>query len=69
MMRWCNKGRGLCYPAYGMVHIKDPLLLFGKNNPRGVVAAGSLSRYLNGPLPYVRRQNVLRASLSGCKRK
>ena len=24
---WCNKGRGMCYPVSGMVHIKEPLLL------------------------------------------
>ena len=24
---WCNKGRGMCYPVCGMLHIKDPLLL------------------------------------------
>ena len=36
-----------------MVHIKEPLLLIGKSSY--VVAAGFLSRYLNGPLPYVRR--------------
>ena len=23
---WCNKGRGMCYPVCGMVHIKEPLL-------------------------------------------
>ena len=33
---WCNKGRGMCYPVYGMVHIKEPLLLIGKSSPRGV---------------------------------
>ena len=32
---WCNKGRGMCYPVYGMVHIKEPLLLIGKNSPCG----------------------------------
>ena len=21
---WCNKGRGMCYPVSGMVHIKEP---------------------------------------------
>ena len=21
---WCNKGRGMCYPVYGMMHIKNP---------------------------------------------
>ena len=21
---WCNKGRGMCYPVCGMVHIKEP---------------------------------------------
>ena len=24
---WCNKGRGMCYPVCGMVHIKEPLML------------------------------------------
>ena len=39
---WCNKGRGMCYPVCGMVHIKEPLLLIGKSSP-------------SGTLPYVRR--------------
>ena len=29
---WCNKGRGMCYPVYGMVHIKEPMLLIGKSS-------------------------------------
>ena len=29
---WCNKGRGMCYPVWGMVHIKYPLLLIGMNS-------------------------------------
>ena len=32
---WCNKGCGLCYPVYGIVHIKEPLLLIGKSSPCG----------------------------------
>ena len=44
---WCNKGRGMCYPVCGMVHIKEPLLLIGKSSP--VAAAGFLSHYQNGP--------------------
>ena len=28
---WCNKGRGMCYPVCGMVHIKEPLLLIGNS--------------------------------------
>ena len=32
---WCNKGRGMCYPVCGIVHIKEPLLLFGKSSPCG----------------------------------
>ena len=32
---WCNKGRGMCYPVCGMVHIKEPLLLMGKSSPCG----------------------------------
>ena len=26
---WCNKGHGMCYPVYGMVHIIETLLLIG----------------------------------------
>ena len=29
---WCNKGRGMCYPVCGMVHIKEQLLLIGKSS-------------------------------------
>ena len=29
---WCNKGRGMCYPVCGMVHIKEPLLLIDKSS-------------------------------------
>ena len=29
---WCNKGRDMCYPVCGMVHIKEPLLLIGKSS-------------------------------------
>ena len=46
-----NKGSGMCYPVYGVVHIKEPLLLIGKSSPCG--SSGFLSHYLSGPLPYV----------------
>ena len=49
---WCNKGHGMCYPVCGMVHIKEPLLLIGKSSLCGG-SRFTLSRYLNGPLPYV----------------
>ena len=29
---WCNKGRGMCYPVCGIVHIKEPLLLLDKSS-------------------------------------
>ena len=29
---WSNKGRGMCYPVCGMVHIKEPLLLIDKSS-------------------------------------
>ena len=29
---WCNKGRGMCYPVCGMVHIKEPLQLIDKSS-------------------------------------
>ena len=46
---WCNKGRDMCYPVCGMVHIKEPMLLIVAY----VAAAGFLSHYQNGPKPYV----------------
>ena len=32
LLDWCNKGRGMCYSVCGMMHIKEPLLLIGKNS-------------------------------------
>ena len=32
---WYTKGRGMCYPVCGMVHINEPLLLIGKSSPCG----------------------------------
>ena len=29
---WCIKGRGMCNPVCGMVHIKEPLLLIDKSS-------------------------------------
>ena len=29
---WCNKGRGMCCPVCGMVHVKEPLLLIDKSS-------------------------------------
>ena len=46
---WCNKGHGMCYPVFGMMHIKEPLLLIVAH----VAAAGFLSHYMCGTLPYV----------------
>ena len=46
---WCNKGRGMHYPVYGMMHIKEPLM----ERVTHVEAAGFPSRYLSGHLPYV----------------
>ena len=42
---WCNKGCGMCYPDFGMVHIKEPLLLIGKSSLCG--GSGNLSHYQN----------------------
>ena len=51
---WCNKGRGMCYPACGMVRIKEPLLLIEKSSPN-VGGGGFPLSYLSGPLQYVWR--------------
>ena len=40
---WCNKGRGMCYPVCGMMHIKEPLLLIGKSSPCGGSGFSSLT--------------------------
>ena len=32
---WCNKGCGMCFPVWVMVHIKEPLLLIRKSSPCG----------------------------------
>ena len=60
------KGRGMCYPVCGMMHIKEPLLLIGKSSPSG--GSGfppSLSEwsFTTCLTPYNRKLNVLSASL------
>ena len=39
---WCNKG-GMNYLPRGLMHIKDPVLLIGKNIAHVVAAVGFLS--------------------------
>ena len=64
---WCFKGRGMCYPVCGMVHIKEPLLLIGKSILCGgsgfpfSLSEWSLTICLT---PYNRKLNVLSASLN-----
>ena len=64
---WCNKDRGMCYPVYGMVHIKEPLLLIGKSSLCGgsgfpfSLSEWSLTICL---MPYNRRKKVLSVSLN-----
>ena len=41
------------YSVYGLVHIKEPLLLIGKSSPRGG-SGFPLSFYLSGHVPYVK---------------
>ena len=64
---WCNKGRGMCNPVCGMVHIKEPLLLIENGSPCGD-SGFPLSLYEWSfticPTPYNRKQNVLSASLN-----
>ena len=65
---WCNKRRGVCYPVCGMVHIKDPLLLFEKSSPYSGGSGFPLSlsewSFIKCPTPYNRSKNVLSASLN-----
>ena len=48
LLDWCNKGRGICYPVCGIVHIKEPMLLNGKSSPCG---GSGFPLSLNGLLP------------------
>ena len=64
---WCNKGRGMCYPVCGMMHIKEPLLLIRKSSPCG--GSGFPLSLLEWSFtvcltPYNRKQNVMSASLN-----
>ena len=57
----------MCYPVFGMVHIKEHLLLIGKSSPCG--GSGfpfSLSEWSSTICltPYNRKYNVLSASLN-----
>ena len=64
---WYNKGRGMCYPVCGIVHIKEPLLLIGKSSLCGgsgfpfSLSEWSLTICLT---PYNRKIDVLSASLN-----
>ena len=35
LLNWSNKGRGMCHPVCGMIHIKESVLLIGKSSPCG----------------------------------
>ena len=64
---WCNKGRGMCYPVCGMVHIKEPLMLIRKSSLCG--GSGFPFSLLEWSLticltPYKHKGNVLSASLN-----
>ena len=47
----CNKNRGMCYPVLGMMHIKEPLLLIGKDSQ---CSLNGFPLSPSGPLPYVK---------------
>ena len=56
----------MCYPVYGMVHIKELLLIIGMSSPCGgskfPISLSELS-YTICPTPYNRKKNVLSTSL------
>ena len=51
----------MCYPVCGMMHIKEPLLLFGKSSSRGGSRVFSLAIWV---VLYNRKQYVLSALLN-----
>ena len=54
----------MCYPVYGIVHIKEPLLLIGKSSPFGGSVFPLEWYFTICPTPYNRKLNVLSASLN-----
>ena len=48
---WYNKNHGMCYPVWDGAN--KSTLAANMERVAHVVAAGFLSHYLNGPLPYV----------------
>ena len=65
VQRLVYKGRSMYYPACGMMHIKEPLLLIGKSSLcGGSVFPLSLSEWYIRLTSYNRKQNVLSASLN-----
>ena len=55
---WRNKGRGMCYPVCGMMHIKEHLLLIGKSSPcdgSGFPLALYVWHFTICPTPYDRK--------------
>ena len=64
---WCNKGRGMCYPVCGMMHIKEPLLLIGKSSlcgGSGFPLSLTVWSFTISLTLYNRTYNVLSASLN-----
>ena len=54
----CNKGRGMCYPVCGMMHIKEPLLLIRKSSLSGGSGFPLLLSewsFTICPTPYIRK--------------
>ena len=56
----------VCYPVCGMMHIKQPLLVIGKNSPSGCRFPLLLSEwsFTICLMPYDRKYNVLSVLLS-----
>ena len=48
---WCNKGRCMCDPVCGMVHIEYSLLLIEKSS--SCSSGSGLPLCVSGPLTYV----------------
>ena len=64
---WCNKGRGMYYSVYGMMHIKESLLIIGKSilcGGSGFPLSLSEWSFTICLTPYNRKKNVLSVSLN-----
>ena len=66
---WCNKDHSICYPVYGIMHIKEPLLLIRESSPcsgsSGFLLSLSEWSFTICPTPYCHISHSIQCSTTG----